>query len=203
MNTIANVISLEWKQFQRVQGQGGRAACQENLKGFIINRLAQFLTWDEATLQGYCDDLSMAEVEGRNLMTEKYARMMRDTQPHEYGKLCEFLPEIESVRVMLVEKIISIQTIWQKEFMEKYPCTANGSRPISSRKNDPDSTGFRTYLRSELYTLSEKTLRLYLAHVEKMQAQGINMTIQNLEYVARMYGFESLSEMEAVAARRV
>ncbi|MGP1441335.1 MAG: DUF4125 family protein [Anaerovoracaceae bacterium] len=201
MNVIAKIIAMEWEQFQKVQGQNGRAACQEDPKGFVVNRLAQFLTWDEITLEGYCRDLENAVAEGRNLMTEKYARMMRDTQPQEYGKLCEFLPEIESVRVMLVEKIISIQTIWQKEFMERYPMIANGSRPLSSSKNNPDSTGFRTYLRSELYTLSERTLRNYLAHIKDLQAQGRNMTIENLEYVAKLYGFKSLQEMENLSVK--
>ena len=200
MDTIAKIIAMEWDQFQRVQGQNGRASCQENPKGFVVNRLAQFLTWDEKTLEEYCRDLENAEATGRNLMTEKYARMMRDTSPQDYGKICEFLPDIESVRVMLVEKIISIQTIWQREFMEKYPLVANGSRPLSSSKNDPDNTGFKTYLRSELYTLSEKTLRNYLSHIEDLQAQGRNMTIENLEYVAKLYGFKSLQEMENISA---
>ena len=84
--------------------------------------------------------------------------------------------------------------------MEKYPLVANGSRPLSSSKNDPDNTGFKTYLRSELYTLSEKTLRNYLSHIEDLQAQGRNMTIENLEYVAKLYGFKSLQEMENISA---
>lgn len=202
MDTINELVSEEWKQFQQVNNNGGRASCQDDARSFAINRAAQFMTWDEETRQSYLRDLRKAAASGWNLLTEKYARMMRDTDPEGYVGLCDRLPSMSHIKVLSVERILSIQLIWQKEFMEKYPNTAMGSRPLKTPHDEYYSAGFRTYLRCELSTYSDETIALYLRHVKKMQAEGKNMTIMNLENVARMYGFSSLQEMEDRAERK-
>lgn len=201
MNVMGEIILKEWNMFQKVNqmSSGHRASCQENPAGFVVNRMAQFLTWSPEMLESYNRDLDKALDDGRNLMTEKYARMMRDTDPRSYSAFSDLLPNVDTVSVMLVEKIVSICDIWQREFMDRYPKTARGSRPMSSSRDESVATGFRTYLRNELYTYSMNTLTLYEAWCEKLQSEGRNMTIMNMEYVARMYGFSSLQEMEDVA----
>ncbi len=198
MNVMGEIIIKEWNMFQKVNQMSScsRASCQENPAGFVVNRMAQFLTWSPEMLESYNRDLEQALADGRNLMTEKYARMMRDTDPATYAAFSDLLPNVDTVSVMLVERIVSICDIWQREFMDRYPKTARGSRPMSSSRDESVATGFRTYLRNELYTYSMNTLTLYEAWCEKLQREGQNMTIMNLEYVARMYGFSSLQEME-------
>ena len=196
MKSIGELILKEWTQFQKVQNEGGRASCQNHMREFVVNRLAQFLTWSEDMRQSYYQDLEAAEAVGWNLLTEKYARMMRYTAPAEYAALCNRLPVISESKERLVEQIVAIQVRWQQEYTSRYPKVSRGSRPTESSNDANYVTSFETYLRCELCTYSEATLRAYLAHAQAMEAQGVNMTILNLEFVAKLYGFSSLQEME-------
>ena len=196
MRSVAELILKEWNQFQQVRNEGGRASCQNHMKEFVMNRLAQFLTWDDAMRESYYEDLTDAESVGWNLLTEKYARMMRYTAPAQYAALCNRLPVISEPKERLVEKIVAIQLKWQEDYARRYPRVARGSRPTDHSADADYVTSFETYLRCELYTYSERTLRAYLSHAEELARRGGNMTIQNLEYMAKLYGFSSLQEME-------
>ena len=196
MRSVAELILKEWNQFQQVRNEGGRASCQNHMKEFVMNRLAQFLTWDDAMRESYYEDLTEAESVGWNLLTEKYARMMRYTAPAQYAALCNRLPVISEPKERLVEKIVAIQLKWQEDYARRYPRVARGSRPTDHSADADYVTSFETYLRCELYTYSERTLRAYLSHAEELARRGGNMTIQNLEYMAKPYGFSSLQEME-------
>ena len=196
MRSVAELILKEWNQFQQVRNEGGRASCQNHMKEFVMNRLAQFLTWDDAMRESYSEDLTEAESVGWNLLTEKYARMMRYTVPAQYAALCNRLPVISEPKERLVEKIVAIQLKWQEDYARRYPRVARGSRPTDHSADADYVTSFETYLRCELYTYSERTLRAYLSHAEELARRGGNMTIQNLEYMAKLYGFSSLQEME-------
>lgn len=196
MRSVAELILKEWNQFQQVRNEGGRASCQNHMKEFVMNRLAQFLTWDDAMRESYYEDLAEAESVGWNLLTEKYARMMRYTAPAQYAALCNRLPVISEPKERLVEKIVAIQLKWQEDYARRYPRVARGSRPTDHSADADYVTSFETYLRCELYTYSERTLRAYLSHAEELARRGGNMTIQNLEYMAKLYGFSSLQEME-------
>lgn len=196
MRSVAELILKEWNQFQQVRNEGGRASCQNHMKEFVMNRLAQFLTWDDTMRESYYEDLTEAESVGWNLLTEKYARMMRYTAPAQYAALCNRLPVISEPKERLVEKIVAIQLKWQEDYARRYPRVARGSRPTDHSADADYVTSFETYLRCELYTYSERTLRAYLSHAEELARRGGNMTIQNLEYMAKLYGFSSLQEME-------
>ena len=56
MKSIAELILKEWNQFQKVQNEGGRASCQNHMKEFVMNRLAQFLTWSDEMRESYYQD---------------------------------------------------------------------------------------------------------------------------------------------------
>ena len=79
MDLVEEVIRREWDQFQRTENEGGRASCQGNWPMFHQMRASQFMTWPEDLLRSYLDDLDEANRVGRNLVTEKYARMMAST----------------------------------------------------------------------------------------------------------------------------
>ena len=121
---------------------------------------------------------------------------MRYTAPAQYAALCNRLPVISEPKERLVEKIVAIQLKWQEDYARRYPRVARGSRPTDHSADADYVTSFETYLRCELYTYSERTLRAYLSHAEELARRGGNMTIQNLEYMAKLYGFSSLQEME-------
>ena len=186
----------EWNQFRNVQNEGGTASCQTRMKEFVMNRLAQFLTWSDEMRESYWQDLTEAENCGWNLLTEKYARMMQYTAPAQYIALCNRLPVITERKDRLVRQIMEIQLRWQEEYVRMYPKVARGSRPTGSGSDADYTTSFETYLRCELYTYSERTLQAYLRHAQNMERCGLNMTILNLEFMARLYGFSCLREME-------
>lgn len=196
MEFIAELILKEWKQFRNVQNEGGTASCQQNMQGFVMNRLAQFLTWDEEMRRSYFQDLEEAEKYGWNLLTEKYARMMRYTAPEQYAQLCNRLPVISEQKERLVEGIVAVQLRWQREFASRYPKLARGARPTEHASDANYVTSFETYLRCELFTYSERTLQAYLRHVEDLERRGVNMTILNLEFMAKMQGMSSLQAIE-------
>ena len=68
-----------YKRQQQVQGVNGRAACQDDWTTFLIMRLSQFEGWDTDVLESYFEDIVQAEAQERNLIMEKYAYMMEET----------------------------------------------------------------------------------------------------------------------------
>lgn len=91
--------------------------------------------------------------------------MMRYTAPAQYAALCNRLPVISEPKERLVEKIVAIQLKWQEDYARRYPRVARGSRPTDHSADADYVTSFETYLRCELYTYSERTLRAILSHV--------------------------------------
>lgn len=196
---IKSIVREEWEQFQRVQNQGGRAPCQDDYRTFAIMRASQFSTWNEELCASYLCDLQEARVQGRNLLTEKYAYMMRNTDPAGFENIKHLLPTVPQEKTGMINAITAAQLKWQSEYVSMYPRFSAGSRPTDSVSDSLYGTSFETYLRGELATYSVRTLALYLAHVQRLEAERRNMTIENLECTARMYGFSSLEEMEKLS----
>jgi hypothetical protein len=82
---IDAIVQIEWPMFAGVNNEGGKAACQMDLATFRIMRISQYSAWGEELLESCLADLRAAQNQGRNLMTEKYARMMKTTFPDEYS----------------------------------------------------------------------------------------------------------------------
>jgi hypothetical protein len=195
---IERLVELEWQAFQRVHNVGGRADCQDQYDTFVIMRKSQFLAWDQATRASYLQDLLAAVDQGRNLLAEKYARMMAWTAPLEYKALEHALPPVSEEAAALVDEIASAQQIWQEAYARDFPQLAVRGRP------EVDSwgvTGFETYLRGELLTYSLATLRHYASHVKALQEDGVNMHELLMEHTVKMYGYPSLAEAKAAYSR--
>ena len=102
------IVRHEWDQFQRTNNEGGRAACQGNWPVFHQMRLAQFLTWERPLLTSYAADLDAADHVGRNLVTEKYGRMMASTAPENFTKNIEpYIPRLSEERAARQEQAIA------------------------------------------------------------------------------------------------
>jgi hypothetical protein len=191
---IAKVIAIEWKMFQEVPNIGGTAPCQEERQTFEIMRLSQAASWSEEALASYLDDLTEAQKQQRNLMTEKYARMMKSTSPAEYARIEHLIPPVSAEALSLIEKIAVIVLDWEEELFRKYPLVLRQGRPIHNSSDTLFVTSLETYLKGELATYSLKTLKLYHKHLVKEQSEKINGSEITLAQTIKQYGFHSLEE---------
>ena len=201
MDLVEEVIRREWDQFQRTENEGGRASCQGNWPMFHQMRASQFMTWPEDLLRSYLDDLDEANRVGRNLVTEKYARMMASTAPDEYRERIEpFIPRLSDERIARQERVIAVQVAWARDFRGRYPRLGAAMRVLTTAEDTPEDTSFETYLRGELGTYSDRTMALYEAMVEDLQAAGRNLTEQTVANTVLLGGFAALTEAEAAQA---
>lgn len=193
---IGELVRREWRQFDRVRNEGGRAGCQDDWKTFEIMRSSQFLAWDEPVLRSYLDDLKTAEAQGWNLLTEKYARMMESTAPEQYAALRERLPARSKRRKAEQEEVVAIHVGWNEATAAKYPRWSGGGRPLHTAEDTPFSTSSETYLRGELGTYSDETFRRYREMILRKKRAGENMVEQIAENQVRRYGYASLADAE-------
>lgn len=193
---IDKIIALEWKQFDRVKNEGGRASCQDDYSTFEIMRRSQYLTWDKEMLESFYDDLCMAEENGWNLITEKYARMMKSTAPDRYKELEKNLPVRDEARENIMEEIIKIQVAWMEDFAKRYPKMAGNARSIHTKEDNEYNTSYETYLRGELGTYGDHTFVLYGRFVTRLVKEGRNLADEIMENTARLYGYASLNDAE-------
>lgn len=193
---VEKIVALEWKQFDKVENEGGRAECQNNWNTFSIMRKSQYLTWTEELLESFYQDLMDAEEKGWNLITEKYARMMESTAPEKYAGLEKDLPKRSKERIAIQEEIIKIQVGWMEEFADKYPKMAGNARSIHTSEDTPYNTSYETYLRGELGTYSEETLILYGRFIVSVQQAGKNLAYEIMNQTTLLYGYESVEDAE-------
>lgn len=191
---ISAILERELTMFQAVPSAGGRAPCQDDTRTFRIMRSSQMSSWSEAALESYLDDLGQAERDGRNLLTEKYGRMMQHTWPEEYARIERLLPAVAPRAAELAEEIVRVILGWERELLEKYPNIVRRGRPIFSAQDSPGVTSLETYLRGELATYSVRTLELCLAHVRRQEGRKVNGSAVILAHTMKQYGFASLEE---------
>lgn len=191
--TIKEILTLEWTFFKQTENQGGPASCQEDWDTFQIQRSAQFLAWTKEIRESYLDDLRIATRTGRNLITEKYGRMMESNYPEEYEKMKDFFPTHSEERKAITLQIAAIQVEWLEEFAKEYPDFALNARRIHSTEDTPYDTSAETYLRGELDTYSDKTLILYGRYIAKLKSENKNLTKMIFENIAKGYGYKDLA----------
>ncbi|MGO5288120.1 DUF4125 family protein [Pseudoscardovia suis] len=195
------IVREEWQQFQGVNNEGGRAACQGNWPTFHQMRLSQFLTWPHDAKISYLADLRQAAQQGRNLLTEKYARMMQSTDPDYYRTNLEpYLPTLSTARIEQQEHIIATQVAWAQDFANRYPRLGAAMRTLRTSDDTKDSTSLETYLRGELSTYSQRTLDLYDLMVRDYAQAGENITALTVRNTVLLGGFASLDEAEEAQA---
>ncbi|MFP1691097.1 DUF4125 family protein [Gardnerella vaginalis] len=197
-HTIAEEITkLEWQQFQLTQNEGGRANCQEDWQTFHIMRMSQFLTWPLDLQESYKKDLERADSNGRNLITEKYARMMESTAPEIFERTIKpYIKPISEPRKSAQEQIILTQVEWAADFRERYPHLGLAMRVLKTSEDTEENTSFETYLRGELSTYSDDTFAKYQRFVNNLRAENLNLTQMIITNTVHMYGYDSLESAE-------
>lgn len=193
---IAAIIGAEWQMFDKVQNEGGRAACQNDARTFAIMRYSQFAPLPQDVLESYRDDLAAAAREGRNLLAEKYAYMMEYTDPATFDRtLRDHLPAVSAYKQELCARIANRLIRDEQQFAARYPALHAQGRPIEGAQADDVSV--HVYALGELKTYSERTLERYDAWLRAHPEENISINVHRV--MVQLYGYDSL---EAAKARQ-
>ncbi len=193
---IERIMDIEWQMFSSVNNAGGKAACQTDSATFRIMRASQCAAWDKALLASWLADFEAAQAQGRNLMSEKYARMMESTFPEEYALIADRLPPLDPGAAQKIEEIVAVHLKWKEYLDARYPHLGERGRPLRSRDDSTGLPSLETYMRAELQTLSPGTIALYHAATMKRAGCGESEAEENLLNQVKQYGFASLEEAE-------
>jgi hypothetical protein len=167
-----SIIEIELDMFQQVKTIE-ISLCKDLPETFKLMRGITHSSLSTKTLESYLGDLRNAKAEGRNLLTEKYARMDNKIPPLKTNPI--------------IDDIVEVEARWIKELSEKYHYTF-------------ESEGdFKIYLRSELETYSDKTLELYFKDVCKAEKDGKNLAEEKYTMLFQRIGYESIAEAEEKA----
>lgn len=191
---IAAIISAEWQMFDKVQNEGGRAACQNDARTFAIMRYSQFAPLPQDVLESYRDDLEQAAQVGRNLLAEKYAYMMEYTDPATFDRtLRDHLPAVSAYKQALCARIANRLIRDEQQFAVRYPALHAQGRPTEGAQADDVSV--HVYALGELKTYSERTLERYDAWLRAHPEENISVSVHRV--MVQLYGYDSLESAEA------
>lgn len=170
---LKQIIEIEIDMFERVRTTEP-SLCKDTPETFKTMRRMSHSALSADTLESYLEDLQKANAAGRNLLTEKYARMDNNIPPLKVNPA--------------IGKIVEMEERWMKELSGKYPYTFNRG-----------SNEFKIYLSSELETYSDKTLELYLNDVSKADGEGRNLAEEQYTTLFQQIGYHSIDEVESKA----
>lgn len=177
---MERVLDLEWEMFVRVKSDHP-ASCQSAPDKFRAIRGSVFATWTADMLAAYLVQLLEAKVQGRNLLTEKYARMDN------------LIPPL--TEDTLIDDIDDISVYWQFELQKMFPALC---RCCCREVNDSaDGSNFSVYFRGELETYGERTLELYYQNVLSAYEQNRNLTAEALLGLVQKSGYRDLEHAES------
>ena len=154
------------------------------------------MTWTTQMLKSYINDFRRAGERGWNLITEKYGRMMESTAPARFAQIKDSFPELPQMKKEIIEEIVKIQVGWMEDFARRYPKAAGSARRIYTAEDTPFDTSYETYLRGEISTYSDETLDLYGRFIAGLCWEEKNLAELTMTNTARLYGYESLQELE-------
>ncbi|MDO4665245.1 MAG: DUF4125 family protein [Actinomycetaceae bacterium] len=201
MGLIDEIVAGEWEMFHTVKNIGGPAQCQSQQQTFQIMRRAQFRTWGKKALGSYLEDVKRAQIQGRNLMTEKYGRMMAVTHPDEFERIAPMLPPPTLQVLEMASKIASYHEVWDKEAASMYPFIRANGRPFDG-EGAQEQASADTYMRAELLTYSAETLLYLLKDVETAANSNRNLVIEQLAATVKQYGWANIDEAEVYLANQ-
>ena len=200
---IDEIVRFEWMEFDLVKNEGGRADCQNDWSTFSIMRKSQYMTWTDDMLHEYLWHLNDSFRKGRNLITEKYGRMMASTAPERYEQIKDAFPVLSEERIQIMESIIKIQVGWMEEFAKDYPNMAINARTIHTYEDTPYDTSYETYLRGELGTYTDELLQMYAQFIVSLSREHKNLAYMTMDNTAKLYGYENVDDAETKMSKIV
>lgn len=177
---LTKILDFEWGMFVRVKSTHP-VSCQSSPDKFRAIRRSVFEMWTEEMLSAYLKQLQKAKKQGRNLLTEKYARMDNLIPPLTENPL--------------IGAIIKINERWQHELHQRFPALF-GSCCRGTNPTD-DGSNFSIYLSSELETYGDPVIDLYYQNVKDADNQGRNMSAEALLRLVQTSGYRDLQHAES------
>lgn len=202
-SAIDKIVSFEWDMFQSVNEGGPKASCQEDRVTFEGMRRGQFEAWSEEAVESYLYDVTDAILEGRNLVTEKYIHMMKNTSPISYEQLKPMLPQLADGVEALASEIAGKLVEQTETLHEQYPYVSGSGRPLRSVSDFTGVTSIETYQLGELLTYSLPTLNALKKQLYQLETEGKLLARLILENSVRHYGYKSLEDAEAATRDRI
>ena len=197
LEKVEKILQLEWDMFQKVENIGGRASCQEDFETFYIMRRSQYENWTDEMLDVWTKYVEESEVAGRNLLSEKYARMMQYSDLHYYNKHLKHKLPVTPVKIFrLINEIVEQLILWEEDLGKRYPLVVGTGRPLRSEEDYKGQTSLETYARGELETYPEELLILYRDYVKDLASKGISLSENNQLTMVKLYGYETIEEAE-------
>jgi len=167
---LNNIIEIELHMFKQVR-TSEPSLCKDRPETFKVMRRMTHSVLSTETLEAYLEDLHKAEAKGRNLLTEKYARMDN------------IIPPLKTNR--FIDDIVKLESRWVRELSQKYPRSFKG-----------ESGSFELYLSSELETYSDETLKLYFGDVSRAEKEGRSLAEERYTKLFQQIGYSSIDEVE-------
>ncbi|MCC6098780.1 MAG: DUF4125 family protein [Olsenella sp.] len=153
---LRRLVGLEWEQFDAVLGMNGRAGCQDDLRSFLSYRCAQYLAFPHRLIPLVLGEYEEAERTGRNLVEEKYARMMAVTDPDGYQRdWAQRLGTPSPVRAAALRQIRALLSPALEAAARELPQSHRHARPDESA---PGRVSALDYFEAELAGYSLGTL---------------------------------------------
>ena len=174
---IEDIIHHEWQFFTTTINKGRRAPCQDQKGNFLASRRSYWNMYSNVVLKSYLEDLKWALIHKQNLVTLKYAYMMKYTDPNEYIELKTLLPEITKKKSSLIKSIMQIYMTWESEIAHNHPSLDNHNRPLYQSEDTKISTSVETYMTGERTSYSEETLMRILSYFVQLQSNKENPII--------------------------
>ena len=82
-----------------------------------------------------------------------------------------------------------------EKFAQEFPIVAGNARVIHTSEDTFFRTSYETYLRGELLTYSDDTLKLYGQFIVSLARENKDLAKMIMENTAHMYGYEDLSQI--------
>jgi hypothetical protein len=169
-NLIQHIVDLEWPMFHAVKASEP-AACQEEERTFRLMRWMSHSVLPAPILEAMAAHLEQATAQGRNLMTEKYARMGNQIPPLKDSPL--------------IGAIVAAERSWMQALNRLYPLTFPGA-----------GERFEAYLAADLETWSDQALELYHGFVQAALAGDRNPVQARYGNLFKRLGYASIEERE-------
>lgn len=200
LNTlIEQIIALEWPMFHQVNGED-RTGCQEDPEVFHAMRSAQFRAWSPQAAECCLADLKAAQAAGRNLIREKYIRMMEHTDPAGFQHFQAELPRLSGEQERLIAALWDHFLPQTERLRQEFPAVALCGRPLLAQDEGADDTSIETYQIGEWKTYSEATLAALLEHTKKLEEQGVDLVRLIQENSVAAMGYPTLEAAERAIA---